>query len=660
MRNLIMTLLAFLLCGCIAYADDILEKARRVAGVSERSEKLPESEIWNPLSAAARRYVGPLESLPSARFRAGHYAPSSIASEENLWQTINAMQRELQISRPIVLASGVSMGDVNNWLRRFNTQLTLTASVYREKNNLMIGVNYTSDTRVLAAFLNPALEKQLTGEEEKVLKGCAYWIASNIQYGMPNVLKIRMVNDAIIDNTEYKLSCEKTADVVLRGKGKCAAYTTATQLLLNMLGIDSRYVIGDVSTSSRKHGWNLVDVNGEWYHLDTTWNDPSGYGYFLLSDEEMGIDHTWPTSAMKHVVEYPKTPKLSNAHFYTRLDYVERPEPAEPPFLPVDEDGSLYDSLLEALNQDQKESSAEQVQKNTDPDTLVSESVLILPGREKEKKPKKEQGFYSVSSVEELNDVLKHCAESLEGPEIKLKLGENYHLLRFRHGLRHSEILRYIRRYTYTSDKKKPDDGGAVITLSVEYWPHVRLIQAARDAGISKKLRQEEHVALAECRSIAEACGTVWKTRRQKIDDAYLQVISSIQWKPGDSTVVSAMKSRSSGSLGLAETLQVVYALMNIPSQLVHGRTAEALQAWNKVQHSGNRWYHAVAAEDAASDARHSFKLKWKSRSDAAMLKTHVWAAEETSPSPPAMETGTIREAARREVKRRVPDKSGR
>jgi len=43
------------------------------------------------------------------------------------------------------------------------------------------------------------------------------------------------------------------------------------------------------------HAWNLVKVDGSWYHVDVAWNDPSpdragyaGHAYLLLSDNAMG------------------------------------------------------------------------------------------------------------------------------------------------------------------------------------------------------------------------------------------------------------------------------------------------------------------------------------------------------------------------------------
>ena len=56
-----------------------------------------------------------------------------------------------------------------------------------------------------------------------------------------------------------------------------------------------------------EHGWNYVELNGNWYLVDVTWDDTSSnnesivYDYFLLSDEMMSLDHI-----KNDLYEYPK------------------------------------------------------------------------------------------------------------------------------------------------------------------------------------------------------------------------------------------------------------------------------------------------------------------------------------------------------------------
>ena len=74
------------------------------------------------------------------------------------------------------------------------------------------------------------------------------------------------------------------------GVGTCAAYTAAANAVLQRLGIPC----GSVSSNSLNHTWNLVQLGGNWYHWDLTWDDPtpdlqgrSRGTYLLLSTEAL-------------------------------------------------------------------------------------------------------------------------------------------------------------------------------------------------------------------------------------------------------------------------------------------------------------------------------------------------------------------------------------
>ncbi len=92
---------------------------------------------------------------------------------------------------------------------------------------------------------------------------------------MSDFEKAKAVNDYIVLNTTYS---ENTATsphnpyaILKEGKGVCQAYALLTYRLLKAGGMDVRYVTG---YAGEDHAWNLVKVDGKWYHLDTTWNDP--------------------------------------------------------------------------------------------------------------------------------------------------------------------------------------------------------------------------------------------------------------------------------------------------------------------------------------------------------------------------------------------------
>ena len=88
--------------------------------------------------------------------------------------------------------------------------------------------------------------------------------------------------------------------VLLRGRGTCDSYSKAYYLMLKAAGIG----VDRVTSDQINHAWNLVKMEGEWYHVDVTWDDPvtasTGEGtlsgmeyhmYYGLPDELISADH---------------------------------------------------------------------------------------------------------------------------------------------------------------------------------------------------------------------------------------------------------------------------------------------------------------------------------------------------------------------------------
>lgn len=130
--------------------------------------------------------------------------------------------------------------------------------------------------------------------------------AETILAGMPtgsDYEKELYLHDALIKKVTYtysKLEEQNGYTTLVEGKGVCAGYAFALQYLLMRAGIQSYYVVG---YAGENHAWNLAKIDGEWYFLDATWDDPltgsgsdSAYSpfhtYFNLSAEMMAEDHT--------------------------------------------------------------------------------------------------------------------------------------------------------------------------------------------------------------------------------------------------------------------------------------------------------------------------------------------------------------------------------
>ena len=82
------------------------------------------------------------------------------------------------------------------------------------------------------------------------------------------------------------------------GVAVCDGYAKTFLAFMETLGIECEKIRGTANGGG--HAWNKVKVDGTWYWIDVTWDDPVpdrpgivyGYKYFLISEEQMNKDHT--------------------------------------------------------------------------------------------------------------------------------------------------------------------------------------------------------------------------------------------------------------------------------------------------------------------------------------------------------------------------------
>jgi len=126
-------------------------------------------------------------------------------------------------------------------------------------------------------------------------------IKSIIKPGMSELEKEKAVHDYIVLNATYALNSSSDQyggayAILVDGTGVCGEYVLATQALLNRVGIECV----NVKSSKMNHEWCIVKIDGNYYHLDTTWDDPVPdkvgvvrHTYFNLTDSEMSKSHNW-------------------------------------------------------------------------------------------------------------------------------------------------------------------------------------------------------------------------------------------------------------------------------------------------------------------------------------------------------------------------------
>lgn len=115
------------------------------------------------------------------------------------------------------------------------------------------------------------------------------------------------INDFLCGKIEYdeNTSNQYTAfGALVECKAVCAGYARAAQLLFMGQGIECLYVRGESRTE--RHGWNIVKLEGDYYHFDATWNDAGfegadeslpgadqpSYAYLNVTTDQISVDHT--------------------------------------------------------------------------------------------------------------------------------------------------------------------------------------------------------------------------------------------------------------------------------------------------------------------------------------------------------------------------------
>lgn len=134
-------------------------------------------------------------------------------------------------------------------------------------------------------------------------------INKEIKPGMTDAEKVKAIHDYIIQNCSYDyahVDLEKdgywsTAEgPLLKGKAICSGYSAAFHVCMDALNIPNSSIGGEVSDGTG-HAWNMVQIDGNWYHIDLTFDDPTfpkkntpknidmfvSYEYFLVNDQKM-------------------------------------------------------------------------------------------------------------------------------------------------------------------------------------------------------------------------------------------------------------------------------------------------------------------------------------------------------------------------------------
>jgi len=119
--------------------------------------------------------------------------------------------------------------------------------------------------------------------------------------------KVMHIHNFILANVSYDQSFSDISNsalgVALNKTAVCEGIAKYVKLALDCLSVKSIVVVGRATNPafdqsvSEAHTWNMVEINGGWYHLDVTFDltlkhKINRYDYFLVKDEDIKINHS--------------------------------------------------------------------------------------------------------------------------------------------------------------------------------------------------------------------------------------------------------------------------------------------------------------------------------------------------------------------------------
>ena len=257
-------------------------------------------QVGKPLSEAGRRVYNAVVNYES---RVDLSGLGIAANEDVIWDLLN----EAMVYDPIAYFAMTNTNgfgysyDSNNHL----VTLLLARSETKEE--------YDARRAALQAATDEALAvvNDTMTDEEKALALHDYLVAT-IDYDQYGIV-------GSDDQTPYGALVEKAC--------VCNGYAAAYNMLLSFCGIPSIRVVSD----AMNHAWSMIQLDGSWYHVDPTFDDPLGntpgmvfYDYFLLTDAEIsdsgrlgesGVHYDWNANGLTATnTAYAHLPRDTYSH----------------------------------------------------------------------------------------------------------------------------------------------------------------------------------------------------------------------------------------------------------------------------------------------------------------------------------------------------------
>lgn len=125
--------------------------------------------------------------------------------------------------------------------------------------------------------------------------------------------KLTIIHDKLALKSDYTMEIKSAPTIygpLVAGYAQCAGYAKAMFYMCEQLGVEVTHVAGHRVKDNASHAWVKVKLDGKWYNIDLTWDDPMG-----KDDKTFFVHHYLliPDSQLSHIVDDTYTPPKANS-----------------------------------------------------------------------------------------------------------------------------------------------------------------------------------------------------------------------------------------------------------------------------------------------------------------------------------------------------------
>ncbi|MCR5368797.1 MULTISPECIES: transglutaminase domain-containing protein [Eubacterium] len=263
---------------------------------------------------------------------------SKLQTAENIEEAANIINTSLEkkkadsVSMFIKNIDESKLGEINQYLPSISGSVD-SYEIYKSsgKTKVKFVIRQNASTYVYNLLTSSTPIPANNPDADKLYSRVLEIVNKYTYKNMPDQQKVLALHDYLVDTCEYSTGNPNNDNefraygALIDGEAVCSGYAEALTLLLAGAGIKSDIIIG--SAGNEPHAWNLVEIDGNWYHIDSTWDDPKGmnvvsHAYYNLTDDEISFDHVWQKGGSKKAssddLNYFKS---SGTIYYTESDF---------------------------------------------------------------------------------------------------------------------------------------------------------------------------------------------------------------------------------------------------------------------------------------------------------------------------------------------------